>query len=162
MHKNKGAHLLVEALRILSNKPVTLLTLGEGASLPEIPGVHWHHLGNVNHQRTVALAYCAADLMVHPSIADTLPNVAIESIACGTPVLGYKIGGVPEIVRPNLTGWLAPELSAESFAGALDAAISQIQQGLDLRESCRVTAEKEYSQALQATRYVQLFENLLQ
>src|SRR5262249_14187929 len=112
-------------------------------------------------ERIRALAYNAADLLVHPAPVDNLPNVVLEALACGTPVLGFRIGGVPEMVRPGQTGWLAQEVSAAALARGLDAALQDLAQGVDLRPSCRAVAEAEFDDAVQAQRYLQLFRSLL-
>ena len=106
------------------------------------------------------LAYNAADLFIHPALVDNLPNVVMEAIACGIPVVGFPIGGVPDMVRPVQTGWLASEVSPEGLARAIDIALNDVKQGLDLRHSCRAVAEAEYSAGLQAQHYLSLYQSL--
>lgn len=50
-----------------------------------------------------AIAYSAADLFLLPTRADNLPLILQESMACGTPMLSFKVGGVPDLARPGLT-----------------------------------------------------------
>ncbi len=157
----KGGHLLYAALQHISHRPFTLVTLGKGSLAVDTPGVTVQSLGHIDHERTKVLAYCAADILVHPAPVDNLPNVVMESIACGTPVVAFPIGGVPDMVRPGQTGWLAQEVSAISLAGALDQALTDIASGSDLRPSCRAVAEADYSVQLQAQRYLTLFSSLV-
>jgi glycosyltransferase involved in cell wall biosynthesis len=160
--RRKGGAILVEVLQKIRNRPLTLITLGHGrlSSLPK--GVTSHSLGYVDHERTKVLAYNAADLLVHPAPVDNLPNVVVEAIACGTPCVGFAVGGVPDVVRPGLTGWLAQEITARSLASAIDDALTVIKQGTDLRSSCRAIAEAEYAVQIQAQRYLTLFRSLQQ
>lgn len=51
----------------------------------------------------------ALDFFLHPSIADTAPLAVLEALACGLPVAAFHIGGIPDMVRPNVEGFLAPE-----------------------------------------------------
>jgi len=154
--RRKGGDFLVEALRRLSMRPVTLITLGSGRL--DVPDdLQLHELGYVDHERTKVLAYNAADILVHPAPVDNFPNVVMESMACGTPVVGFRTGGVPELVRPGLTGWLADEISARCLSEALGLALSQLGAGVDLSEACRSTTVHEYDESLQAARYVCLF-----
>ena len=58
----------------------------------------------------VAELLCCADIFIYPSIADTTPLAAMEAQSCGLPVVGSRVGGIPEIVRDNATGFLcAPD-----------------------------------------------------
>ncbi len=150
---------LIEALRLLPVRPLTLLTMGEGAMPSDRDGVTVHPLGYVYEEERKALAYSAADLFVHPAPVDNLPNVVLEALACGTPTVGFAIGGMPDMVRPGVTGWLSETVSAAGLATTLALALDAIAvPGQTLRAKCRSVAETEYSQAHQAERYTALFE----
>jgi glycosyltransferase involved in cell wall biosynthesis len=62
-----------------------------------------------------AIAYSAADLFLFPTRADNLPLVLQESMACGTPMISFKVGGVPDLVRPGITGYLANPEDIKDF-----------------------------------------------
>ncbi len=159
--RNKGGELVGAAFEKLPMRPITLLTMG--ATPPEIKleGVYTHHLGFVDNERVKSLAYAAADVYLHPSLADNLPFTIIESIACGTPVVAFAVGGVVELVRPSETGWLVELISPEALANGLQQALKQISSGVDLSSVCRKIAEQEYSLELQVQRYQSLFESLI-
>jgi glycosyltransferase involved in cell wall biosynthesis len=150
---------LLDAIARVRTRPLTLLLLGEGPLAIRDPEITVHALGYVDHDRTKVLAYNAADVSVHPAPVDNLPNTVLEALACGTPVIGLPIGGVPEMVRPGKTGWLADAATAEALAAALAQALDDVVSGIDMRQSCRQVADDEYSQDLQASRYVHLFES---
>src|SRR5205807_955927 len=99
------------------------ITFG-GASLRiTSPAVNYLPLGYIDSDRIKALVYNAADVFVHPARVDNLPLVVLESLACGLPVVAFPIGGIPDMVRPALTGWLAPEVSAGSLAKTIEQAL---------------------------------------
>lgn len=158
--RRKGGELLVAALSSLNARPLTILTLGSGRLPVNFEGICHHSLGHIDHERTLALAYSAADLFVHPSLADNLPNVVAEAIACGTPVAGFPVGGMPEMVRAGHTGWLAREVSPAALAETLELALSELTRGVNLRAACRSVAEQEYGHERQVGRYVALFQSL--
>lgn len=155
--RRKGGALLVGALRALNVGAVTVLTMGMGRLEVDAPGVAMHQLGYVEDESTKVLAFNAADAFVHSAPVDNLPNVVLEAIACGTPVVGFAIGGVPEMVRPGRTGWLARSLASGALASAIEQALKDLDDGIDLRASCRDLAVAEYGDNLQAERYAALF-----
>lgn len=154
--RRKGGRALVEALARVSCRPITLMLLGGGSINLDIPGIKLHPLGYIDHERTRVLAYNAADIFVHPALVDNLPNVAAEAIACGTPVVGMPIGGVPEMVIPSRTGWLAQESSSTALGLAIDRALTELNSGITLRDSCVAFAASEYGSSVQAERYYDL------
>ena len=68
--------------------------------------------------------------------------------------------GLPELVRPGVSGWLADSATPEELGCAVERAVTDLSAGKNLRESCRVLAEKEYALDLQGGRYFQLFQQL--
>ncbi|MEL4893879.1 glycosyltransferase family 4 protein [Crocosphaera sp. Alani8] len=161
----KGGKLLFEALSQLPNSlksEIILLTLGQGGkALGQTLGIESINLGYLSYNRFKSVAYSAADLFILPTRADNLPLVLQESMACGTPMISFDIGGVSDLVRPDLTGYLAkPEDPQDLMTG-----IVQLLEDRELRErlsqTCRQIAVKEYSQELQGQRYVELYDQVL-
>jgi glycosyltransferase involved in cell wall biosynthesis len=117
----KGGALLREAMTLLPG--TRLLTAGR---LRRDGSTAWPdgtvHLGSVTDDRLLRLAYAAADVTVVPSLAENLPGVALESIACGTPCAGFAVGGIPDVVLPGHTGALAASITASALADAVSAA----------------------------------------
>jgi len=120
------------------------------------------NLGYVSSDRLKSIAYSAADLFVFPTRADNLPLVLQESMACGTPMVSFKIGGVPDLVRPGITGYLAEPEDAKDFCNG----IVQLLEDQNLRDrmsqQCRAIALKEYPLELQVQRYIELYRQVLQ
>ena len=88
---------------------------------------------------------------------DNLPNVVVEAIACGTPVVGMPVGGVGEIIKPGVSGWLSEQPTLPSLAAALTQALDEIHMDCDLRGSCRALAVCEFSTGVQMAKYCLLF-----
>ena len=109
----------------------------------------------------VKSVYGAADLFVCPSLQDNLPLTVVEAMSCGTPVVGFDVGGIPDMVRPDVTGSLVPP----GNVAALGAAIAKLLEDDPLRRemsaNCRRVAVEEYALEVQARRYVELYERLL-
>ena len=109
---NKNIHTLLRILKKLSARfPITLLTMGDG-QLPEMPpSLHHIHVGSLGTPAMQSVFYSALDVFVMPSMIETFGLTALESLACGTPVVAYRTGGLPDFVIDGNTGWLAPDPS---------------------------------------------------
>src|SRR5690606_32782307 len=79
-----------------------------------------HDLGKLSDLTQIAEAYAAADVMVVPSLEDNLPNTILEAMACGTPVVGFDIGGIPDMIDHQRNGYVATYRSAESLARGIE------------------------------------------
>jgi glycosyltransferase involved in cell wall biosynthesis len=164
--KRKGAAILTAALEQPiwrdQSKTITIATLGEGSL--EVPAnVRAISLGVVNDERVLALAYAAADFFVHPALADNLPNVVLESLSCGTPVVALPVGGLPELVIENQSGFLADAATPPALARALVRALqTSAAQKLMMRANCRNFAATHFSPPQQAARTLALFEELIE
>ena len=134
----KGFDLLQEAWGSAGRNETTLALFGRHGE--NRPGERY--LGNVSSDEEMALAYQAADLYVHPARMENAPCQIQESLACGTPVLAFAVGGIPEMVVPRKTGFLAARLSPESLAETLVSALADPEQLREMRERCRQHAEE--------------------
>jgi glycosyltransferase involved in cell wall biosynthesis len=160
--RRKGYDLLVQALHLLKkDTAVSLLTFGHSEPRDALPPwVQLVHLGQLSSERIQALVYSAADVTVVPSRQDNSPQVILESFACGTPVLGTNVGGIPELILPGLTGSLASATS-ESLAFRL-AELIQEQECLSLLGArARRYVEENHTLQLQGEAYRSLYSNLL-
>jgi glycosyltransferase involved in cell wall biosynthesis len=164
----KGFRYLRESATILTDSvwkketPLEFILLGEGekASLLTLP-FRVHTPGFVKSATTMALFYAAADVLVLPTQADNLPNVLVESVACGTPCVAFNVGGCSDVVRDGITGFLAHPMDSMSLAGCIDKVRSlNVSERAEMSRRCRQLAECEYSQHIQANRYRLLYEEV--
>lgn len=125
----KGFDLLIKSVKVLIEQhgrtDVLLVIAGEGAHRAELEGLvaelglssHVRFVGDVQHERLV-LWYGAADLCCLASVREGWPNVVVEALACGRPVIGTKVGGIPEILTTEEVGILT-DRDEHSLADAL-------------------------------------------
>jgi glycosyltransferase involved in cell wall biosynthesis len=162
--KRKGGDLLFNALQALPDAlkaETVLLTFGGGCkSIAQTLGIPIHNLGFIGGDRLKAIAYSAADLFVLPTRADNLPLVLQESMACGTPMVSFNIGGVPDLVRPGVTGYLANPEDADDLSSGIVKLLDNQNERDRLGRNCREITLSEYTLELQATRYIQLYQKI--
>ncbi len=161
----KGGDLLIKAL---SNLPESLkaetilLTFGYGGeSISETVGMTSINLGYVTSDRLKSIAFSAADLFVFPTRADNLPLVLQESIACGTPMVSFKVGGVPDLVRPGITGYLASPEDTNDFCNGIVQLLEDKNLRNSMSQNCRAIALSEYSLEAQTKQYIDMYKNIL-
>lgn len=159
VHPFKGFALLAEALAGLDDERLVLLSVGNGK--PTIASGRRHiHLGHVAQERLLSLVYSAADLYVTPTLQDTLPNTVIESLACGTPVVGFDVGGVPDIVVHGETGLLVPVGNVAELRQAIATLLEDEGRRARMAVRSRERAQAEFAWDLQVRRYMTLYETL--
>ena len=160
--RRKGLDLLAQALmeRAVSSN-LHLVSIGSGT--PSMNGQIPHrHLGKIDDDRMLARVYSAADVFVCPSREDNLPNTVLEAMACGTPVVAFDAGGIPDMVRPEVTGLLVPTGDAEALGAAIVNLLRDPARRAVIGANCRRIALEEYSLGVQARRYAELYETTLQ
>lgn len=107
MHqKAKGSLVIPEILERLSDPDLEFVSIGN----PGLDHSDPTRLPYIDEQKKLALYYAAADILLFPSIAENCPLVVLESMSCGTPVVAYSVGGVPELIEHKKTGYLADYL----------------------------------------------------
>ena len=157
----KGFDLLAEALGALEQVDVTLLSIG--GKEPELDTSLSHlHLGTIESDLLLSVFYSLADLFVIPSRQDNLPNTVLESMACGTPVVGFDTGGIPDMVRPGETGWLAEVGNVRALNEVIEQALRDEREREQMGERAREVVEEEYTLERQARQYKELYEDILQ
>jgi glycosyltransferase involved in cell wall biosynthesis len=147
----KGVFELVESFnRIAEKHPRALLVLvGEGPAWDELKariadsphGDRIRLAGHVHRDRVTDF-YRAADVAVLPSHHEGMPNVVLEGMACGLPILGSDVGGIPEAVPDERFGLVVPPQDPERLAEAMDRLLADTALRTSMGRACRERAVK--------------------
>jgi len=162
-HKFKGFSFLKDAMYILQNNPVMnnveLLVIGSSmeqlrASLP----FKTHFLGPIEDEKKMVDIYNASEIFITPSLQDNLPNTVMESLSCGTPVVAFDTGGIPEMVDHLKNGYIGIEQSAEELVRGIIFILASDYSSLS--KNARKKVLENYDSEVVAKRYIELFRSL--
>lgn len=164
---NKGIQYLIEACNQLThnhsqrNTQWGIIVLGghaeEVASEFQLPT---YPLGYVDDTSTLVDVYNAASVFVLPSLSENLPNTIMEAMACGTPCIGFNVGGIPEEIDHKKNGYVAEYMNANDLAKG----IQWILEEADYNELSKQAIRKvtlTYSQNAVALKYIEVYSQAI-
>jgi glycosyltransferase involved in cell wall biosynthesis len=163
----KGLSYLTAALKRLreqtgaASERVVVALLGDGPPVGDMP-VRSVQLRPTADERLLPLVFSAADIFVIPSLEDNLPNVVLESMACGVPAVGFRTGGIPDMIRPGVTGVLVDRGDVEALSEGIRGLIESPEMRARLSRQCRQIAESEYALEVQARHYDSIYRSAIQ
>lgn len=152
--KRKGFNILIDSFNLLKDDNILLCSVGSNKN--KLENKNYLDLGYINNEETMAKIYSMADLFVISSLEDNLPNTMIESLMCGTPVIGFEIGGIKETIENNVNGLLTEEISPDSL-------LKIIKEGINKKfdnEKIRDNAINKYSYSVIAKKYIDLYNKI--
>lgn len=156
-NKEKGFDFLSKAIEKINNKNYVLSLVGK-TKLDFNKNVI-KYLGYVKSVEKMNLVYSAADAFVIPSLEDNLPNTVIESLLCGTPVIGFPTGGIPEMIDNNKNGFICDNKSSEALTNTITKFLSR--KNIFDSENIRKNAIEKFSLNKQVNKYIELYKKML-
>ena len=108
-----------EFRELLETGKLKILIFGQATPEMAEEGLPVVDLGYVVDDCKLAQAYSAADLVVLPSLEDNQPNILLEAMACGTPVVSFAIGGMVDVIKDGVNGRLVRPFDIAALAQAI-------------------------------------------
>ncbi len=163
---HKGTEYLSASLDKLADSKgikesnIELVVFGnrEGDQLPIFP-FKTTFLGTIADEQKLATCYAAADGFLIPSLEDNLPYTVMESLACGTPVITFKTGGIPDMVLHKYNGYVSNYQSPESFCHGMTW-LYEHEDLPALQKNARETVLQNFSQQGIAHKHINMYEQL--
>lgn len=161
----KGYKYLKEALDKLSEKDISqnveLVIFGSEKPInnDKFP-FKSIYTGLLNDDATLALLYSSADIFVAPSVEDNLPNTILESIACGTPVVSFNIGGIPDLIEHEYNGYLANPYNTDDLLRGITLLLDNANVRSEYSRNARLKAETGFSLEQTSKKYIDLYKHL--
>ncbi len=107
------------------------------------------------------MIYSASDIFILPSREDNLPNTILEAMSCGTPVVSFRVGGIPDLVENGRTGYLAQPGNFKEMGDLIIKLVLDEELRAMMSRQARSLAEREFHITTQASRYLDLFQDVL-
>ena len=164
---NKGMDYLIEACnQLVSQHPemketTAVAILGGHAEdvVAELP-FEAYPLGYVSEEYRIADVYRAANVFVLPSLSENLPNTIMESMACGIPCVGFKVGGIPEEIDHLKNGYVAAYRNAEDLARGIRWILCEADYD-SLSAAAVKKVNRCYSQQSVALKYTEIYNEAI-
>lgn len=159
----KGFRFLAEACERLSTTTGDLGIVvlgGDAQSVKEALPLPVYTIDYLSNEAEIAQLYNAVDLFVTPSLQDNLPNTIVESMACGTPCVGFDIGGIPEMIAHQENGYVATYCDSNDLANGIAWCLDPDRHPA-LSAAARSAAVAAYSEAVAARRYQAIYQSAL-
>ncbi|MGR3274486.1 glycosyltransferase family 4 protein [Acaryochloris marina NIES-2412] len=161
----KGGDLLLKILQMIPttlSKDIVLLTIGSGgekiSKSVDMPVIN---IGYLSSDYLKAMIYSVADIFLFPTRADNLPLTLMESLSCGTPIISFDVGGVPDLVHHGKTGYLAKSENIEDFSNYIIRLLEDRSTQENMSTQCRNLANSEFSLDIQTKRYIDLYKKIM-
>ena len=119
-----------------------------------------HAMGYLSEESVMAALYQAVDAFVTPSLEENLPNTIMEAMACGTPCVGFHIGGIPEMIDHEVNGYVANYRDADDLACAIDFVLRP-ESHSRLSEAAAHKAAVTWNEERVSRDYIRLYEQLM-
>ena len=104
--------------------------------------------------------YNSADAFVLPSLEDNLPNTIMESMACGVPSIGFRVGGIPEMIDHQQNGYVANYRDIEDLASGIHWVLEEADRAA-LKQACLQKVAQSYSQHAVALKYIEVYNEAM-
>jgi len=109
---------------------------------------------------SLRVLYSAADVMIVPSLQENLSNAIMESLACGTPVVGFAIGGNSDLIEHQITGYLAKPYNATDLAQGIEW-VMNASNYQEISQSSREKVLREFDSQVVAKKYIDLYNQII-
>ena len=152
--------MLKESLGEVAENVVVAILGGHSDEVSESLALPSVALGYVEDEERIATIYNAADVFVLPSLEDNLPNTIMEAMACGVPTVGFRVGGIPEMIDHMKNGYVAKTRDAADLAAGLRWALFEADAATVQAEALR-KVRINYSQNRVAMKYIEIYNHEL-
>lgn len=157
--KRKGIDLLIKSLNLIDPDLFELII----ASKNEFKEKYKFKIKNLNYiesENDLSNIYNICDIVALTSRLDNLPNIALEAQSCGKPIVAYKVGGIPDIIKNNVNGYLIDPFNFRSFSKKIEILIKHKKLRKKLSLNAYNYAKKKWSHKIIRKKYKKQLSDL--
>lgn len=159
--RRKGIEYLITSLELLDRQDVELVVLGQvKENIRNMFSLPIHSIGYLSDELKIVDLYNAVDMFVTPSLEENLPNMIMESMARGTPCVGFRVGGIPEMIDHQVNGYVANYKDSKDLANGIQWVLEH-KEPQTLSEACIKKVKENYCEEIVAKQYIDLYKRLL-
>lgn len=163
--ERKGFKYLVEACKIIKEQhpgaasEIGIVVVGgKSEAISNALPLPVFTVPYISEESEMVKLYNAVDIYVTPSLQDNLPNTIVEAMACGIPCVGFRVGGIPEMIDHEANGYVAEYRDANDFAQGILWTLA-IENYTELSNAARAKALNTYSESAVAKKYIEVYDN---
>jgi glycosyltransferase involved in cell wall biosynthesis len=127
--------------------------------IPEF-NIRYHNFGYIWDARKMNLLSYAANFTIVPSLQENLSNVIMESLASGTPVIAFDVGGNSDMIINNFNGYLINEINSEKLSEKIISALQE-NNNEELSQNAKKFIQNNFSYQIIGEKYLNLYNKLL-
>lgn len=158
-HQRKGFDLLLESLKLVNNLKLKIIVISKSKFISHYKQEMFYYFNYDSNSKTYNELLNCANFFVIPSRQDNLPNVALEALSCGKPIVSFNIGGLSELVEHKKNGYLAKSFDVKDFAQGINFMILNHKK---LKSNIiRNNFKKKINQRLIENKYNNFFKKIL-
>lgn len=155
----KGFKYLLEAIKYLDKDKYIAVIFGNNTNESEIENyLETVYMGELMDDYTLTLLYSSADVFVAPSVQENLANTVMESLACGTPVVAFNIGGMVDMIKHKINGYIVEPFNSKSLANGIEYCIERYDE---LSNEARQYVVSNFTYEIIGKKYWSVYNNIL-
>lgn len=163
----KGYSILKEALGMLGTMPFAgkmecVVFGGKNGGQRNSSTIPVSNVGHISNDDRLADLYCAADLFITPSMIEAFGQTVSEAMSCGTPCMGFRTSGIPELIEHQETGYLIEPYDAARLAEKIRWVVENPSQQIRIGPQARKKIQSDCSLSIIAGQYIAVYEKTLE
>ena len=159
--KRKGIDYLIQSLRYIENQDMELVVFGQVKDdIRNLFPVPIHSMGYLTDESQIVALYNAVNMFITSSLEENLPNTIMESMACGTPCVGFETGGIPEMIDHKTNGYVAKYKDANDLANGIRWVLDH-KEPQSVSNACIKKVRENSTEEVVAKQYIESYNKLL-
>ena len=155
----KGGEFVEKIIKSSFEENILFINVGGGKIVEKLPNL-WN-IPFISNPIEMAEYYSAADIFLYPTLADNCPLAVLEAMACGLPVLTFNVGGVPELVQHNKTGYIAQYKNFEDLYNGLLVLLNNAELRMEMSANAISRVKENFTLEMMSENYLKLYEEVL-